>query len=229
MDSRTGEVVWRTAREARPSFGTPMLASFGGQEQLVVGGGSTLSGYDLATGEVIWTTDIGTGHVVSSVVVIEDVAYIGGGYSDHRLKAIQAFENNGIQPGTKLWETRDRVLGYCSPLVVDGHVFVITNTGTATCLDAVTGEVKWQEPLGGNYTASPIAANGNIYFSSMEGIVSVVEASSRFELVAVNDIGESIVASPAAVGDKLLIRTASHLLCFRNASTAGNSGSDGSS
>lgn len=220
LDSQTGEVVWKTARDASPSFGTPMLASFEGHDQLVVAGGSTLSGYDLGTGEVLWTADIRTGHVVSSVVVIDDVAYVGGGYDNHTLKAFQAFENNGVEAGTQLWETEKRVLGYCSPLVIDGHVFVINNTGIVTCLDAATGEVKWRERLGGNYTASPMAANGNIYFQSKEGIVSVIEASPQFNLLATNDINESCVASPAAVGGKLLIRTTSHLWCFGAASAA---------
>ncbi len=220
LDTQTGEVVWKMARDSNPSYGTPTLASFNGQDQLVVAGGSTISGYHLGTGEVLWTNNIRTGHVVSSVVVIEDIAYIGGGYSEHRLTAIQAFENNGVKPGTRLWVTEKPVLGYCSPLVVDGHVFVINNTGIVTCLNAATGEVKWQERLGGNYTASPIAANGNIYFQSKEGIVSVIEASSQFKFVAKSEINESAVASPAAVDGKLLIRTTSHLWCLGSASVA---------
>ena len=109
------------------------------------------------------------------------------------------------------WTTRRGVPHNPSPLLVDDELYVVSDGGVASCTDARTGEVYWQQRLGGNFSASPIHADGRIYFQNEEGTGTVVRAGKQFERLATNDLGERTLASYAVVDGSLLIRTEGHL------------------
>ncbi len=218
LDVHTGEVRWRTDRKTKLSFGTPMLTNFDNRPQLVVAGGELMAGYDPSSGNELWSVGTPVWEVVPSVVVNGDVIYVGGYWMGDVLSAhVMA----GDAP-SELWSTEKKVLGYASPVVSDTQVYVVTNQGVATCMDSRSGKVHWRERLGGNFTASPVLAEGRVHFLSREGVMTIVEDSADFTVVAKNAIDENCVASPAISGSRILLRSATHLWSIQR------TGSDGS-
>lgn len=98
-----------------------------------------------------------------------------------------------------------------SPILVGDEIYVVSDKGVATCLDARSGEEHWRERLGGNYSASPIYADGKLYFWSEDGLSSVIRPGTTFDLVTTNQLDGSIMASPAMVDGAILLRTDTHL------------------
>jgi outer membrane protein assembly factor BamB len=219
FDVATGEIRWSRTRESREGFSTPLLTRINDLDQLLVNGGGLFNAYNIATGTELWSTRLPRSHETTpSLVVDRDVAYVGRSYANDFLTAYRLYENS---PPTQIWTTKERVLGYCSPLVADGFVYVVTNGGIARCVEATTGEVLWRERLGGNYTASPVMADNKIFFLSKDGNVTVIAAGPVFQILAKNSIGEDSVGSPGVAGDKILLRSAGHLWCFGSAAPVG--------
>ena len=98
-----------------------------------------------------------------------------------------------------------------SPLLVGDEIYSVSDRGVATCADAVTGQVHWTKRLGGDFSASPVWAEGRVYFLNEEGTTYVVEADESYQLLATNELGERSLASPAVAEGALFIRTESHL------------------
>ena len=104
-----------------------------------------------------------------------------------------------------------------SPILYDGHVYLLTDKGLLTCLDARTGEVRYEgarPPVTASFMASPVAANGHLLLMSQDGDTFVVKAGPRFEVVGTNPLGEPISASAAAAGGRLYIRGEKHLFAI---------------
>ena len=103
-----------------------------------------------------------------------------------------------------------------SPLYYRGRVYLIKNGGIASCLDARSGEVRYQERIGarGPRYSSPVVGDGKIYAASARGVVSVYQAGDELKVLAHNDLGERIMATPALVDGRVYVRTAAHLYAF---------------
>lgn len=99
-----------------------------------------------------------------------------------------------------------------TPILVEQLLFMVSDKGVATCLDAVTGKQQWQKRLGGEFSASPILADGRLYFCNHAGQVFVLAPKAEFELLATNELPDGIMATPAAVGNQLIFRTKTGLL-----------------
>jgi outer membrane protein assembly factor BamB len=99
-------------------------------------------------------------------------------------------------------------------LYLKPHLFAVTDGGIATCLKAAAGQIVWQERVGGNFSASPVAAEGRIYWVSDEGDTIVIEAGPEFKVLARNPLGEKVQASPAISRGQIFIRTAQHVFCL---------------
>ena len=93
-------------------------------------------------------------------------------------------------------------------------LLTVEDEGFGTCLDAATGSERWRERLGGRYQASPVAGDGKIYYTNLDGVVTVVRAGPKFEILSRNELGETIVASPAIADGKLFLRGEKHLFCI---------------
>jgi outer membrane protein assembly factor BamB len=98
-----------------------------------------------------------------------------------------------------------------SPIYVDGLIYLASDDGVATCIEAATSDTVWQKRLGGAFAASPIFANGRLYFCNQEGETTVVEPSRQFKKLATNTLDAGCMASPVADGDALILRTKTHL------------------
>jgi outer membrane protein assembly factor BamB len=216
LDARTGKERWRTGRgRSRISHGTPVLwKDPKGRPQIVTEAGDVLQGFDPQTGSLLWTSDVPGEGKVPSVVLGDGLAFCSGGWGGKEgIKAFRLGGEGALQQSNLVWEQKRGEPKVPSLLFLDGLLFAMTDTGVATCYEATTGKIVWQERIGGNFSASPVSAGGRIYFVGDTGQTVVLDASRKFRLVSRNPIddGEEVQASPAVSQGRFLIRTRSNL------------------
>jgi outer membrane protein assembly factor BamB len=212
LDKHTGEIVWEGKRPAAMGWSTPIVVRAGEREELVYAGGERIDGYDPLTGKTLWTMAGPTREVIPTIVVGGDLLYCASGRNGPTI----AFRPGGSGDVTSTHTAWSAVRGgphVPSPILVGGRLYTVNDTGIATCLDAKTGKLVWQARIRDLFSASPIAADGLLYFCGESGQTYVIRAADKFEIVATNDLGSPILASPAAHGGKLYIRTEEGLYC----------------
>lgn len=218
-DKTNGDLLWQKSRDEKTTWTSPMAVEVKGKTQIVVNATNKIRAYDLETGDVVWECGGMTQNVIPTPVAANGVVYCASGFRGSALAAIK-LGNAGDLTGTDAvaWTYSAGTPYVPSPLLLDNRLYFLnTNTANLTCLDAATGEVKFEraslEGLGTIY-ASPVAANGHIYIADRDGKTAVVEAGDTFKTVAVNTLGDSFDATPVAVGNELLLRGAKHLYCI---------------
>jgi outer membrane protein assembly factor BamB len=217
LDAKTGAMRWKTGRGlSRISHGVPAIwAMSDGRVQVVSEAGDVLQGFDAKTGDRLWSSKVIGEGKVPSVVLGSGLAFTSGGWGGK--ETIKAFKLGGsgeLEETNLVWEQRKGMPKIPSMLFVEPHLFAITDGGIATCLKAATGEIVWQERVGGNFSASPVVAAGRIYFMGDNGETTVIEAGPQYKVLAKNPLGENLQASPAFSGNRIFIRTAQHLFCI---------------
>jgi len=214
LDKNTGEVRWRGRRgSSRIAHITPQVLSENGRDQLVSSAGDVVQGFDLKTGERIWTVSSPGEGVVPSVVIGDGLIFTTSGFGQSTIRAVRTSGKGDVTETHIAWESRDDVSKIPSMLYVRPFLFLITETGVAKCLRAKTGEVLWRERLEGRYSASPVWADGRIYFLSEKGKTTVVRAGGEFKVLAENELNEKCCASPAVSQKHIFIRSENNLYC----------------
>ena len=220
LDTKTGHPVWRTSRPNKmDSYGTPIITTINGRDELIVAGGGLMSGYDLANGKELWSVDIARAQtregtfVVQSPTINQEVVYVGGDYRHEKLTAYRLSPDHPRKPPVQLWKTKRYVLGYASPLAVSNLVFAVNDLGILSCIDSTDGDIRWQERLTGSYSASPFFAEGYVYLLSDQGDMTVVAAQRDFQVISKSSISESCFGTPAVAEGRIFIRTTSALWC----------------
>jgi outer membrane protein assembly factor BamB len=226
FDARTGKELWRTARTDVPTWGTPTIHTVAGRTQVIVNGWRHIGAYDFKDGKEIWKLK-GLGDIpVPTPVVHDGLVYLtsahGPGAPVYAVRETATGDISLADGSTSndaiVW-SHARDGGYmCTPLVYQGLVYIVKYNGVLTVFDARTGEKKFQERLAGGtsaFTSSPVAADGKVYFASEEGQIFVLKAAPTYELLATNDMGESVLATPAISEGVLLYRTQGHVLAIR--------------
>ena len=218
FDKRTGREVWRTARQVSPSWATPVVVAFQGREQIVASGSESVTAYDAATGKEIWWHEGLTNNAVPSPVVGNDMVYFAAGYPKKRTLAIQLGGRGDITGSTNLiWEYNRGSAYVPSPLLLGQDFYLMTDGGALTCLDARTGEVRYDSerlPSPARFTASPVAVDGHLLLTSEEGDTFVVKAGTKHEVVRKNPVGEKVFASLALAEGHIFIRGETNLFCI---------------
>lgn len=215
VDKSTGKTRWKGSRgSSRIAHVTPQIAEVGGQDQLVSGAGNVIQGFDPKTGERLWTVSSPGEGVVPSVVIGEGLVFTASGFGASRICAVRLGGRGDVTKTHTVWESRQDVPKMSSMLYVASRLYLATETGVAKCFQAATGEVLWRERLGGKFSASPVWADGRIYFLAENGKMTVVEDGPAFKIVAQNELGEKCCASPAISQGNLFIRTDKALYCI---------------
>ncbi len=215
MDKNTGEVRWRGRRgSSRIAHITPQVLSENGRDQLVSSAGDVVQGFNLKTGERIWTVSSSGEGVVPSVVIGDGLIFTTSGFGDSTIRAVRTGGKGDVTKTHIAWESTDDVSKIPSMLYVRPFLFLVTETGVAKCLRAETGEEIWRERLEGRYSASPIWADGRIYFLSEKGKTTVVQAGGEFKIIAENELNEKCGASPAVSKKHIFIRSENNLYCI---------------
>jgi outer membrane protein assembly factor BamB len=215
LDKNTGSLVWRGSRGlSRIGHVTPNVVRHGGRDVLLSGAGDVIQGFDLATGERLWTARSQGEGVVPSVVIGDGLVYTASGFEQPTVRAVRLGGQGDVTETHMAWEQTRAVPMMPSFLYVAPHLFTINESGIALCLDAKTGEILGRRRLGGNYSASPIYAEGRIYFHSEEGETTIVEATPQMPTIATNSIPEHTQASMAVSDGRIFLRTEKALYCI---------------
>ena len=216
LDAQTGKERWQGKRGlSRISHGVPVIWEHDGKVEIVSEAGDVVQSFDAQTGERLWSSDvIGEGKVPSTVLGDGLVFTAGGWGGKDTIKAFQLGGHGDLKETQLVWEQKKNMPRVPSLLYVKPFLFTITDGGVAACLKADTGELIWQERVGGNFSASPVAAEGRIYFMSDSGETTVIAAGPEFKVLAKNPLGEKVQASMAISQQRIFIRTAGNLYCF---------------
>lgn len=215
LDKATGRLAWKTPRsgelnvmaDRRKSFCTPLVVTVAGADQLIIPGAFWAYAYEPLTGREIWKARTPGYSTTPRPVAGNGLVYIGTGFDKPEFWAIRLGGQGDVSESHVAWKNDKKMPLKTSPLLVDDRIYVVSDTSSASCLDAKTGQPIWEQRLTGNFSASPILASGRIYFCSEEGKTTIVEDAREFKQVAVNELNERIMASPAVSGDALFIRT----------------------
>ena len=215
-----GSPRWTFDRESNAprkfSFSTPALIEVNGSQQIVSPGSDVVHGLDAKTGEMIWKVTYDGYSVIPKPVLYNGLLYVCTSYNTPWIYCIDPSGKGDVTETHVKWSHQKQVPHTPSIIVRDDLIYMVSDRGIGSCLDAQTGEVVWQERIGGNYSASPIYTNGLIYLQSEQGDATVIEASRDFKVVSKNTFGERTLASYGVANGTLLIRTAEKLYCVRN-------------
>jgi len=218
-DVRTGRERWKTLRmtdaksEECDAYTTPVFAQVDGKPQMVVMGGNQLDGYDPTNGKQLWFLPrIVGGRTVSGATVAEGMAFATQGKSGPLL-AVKLGGTGQLPRSDITWKFEKGTPDSCTPVAWEDHLFTITDNGIARCFDIHTGRTLWTERLKGDYKASPVAAEGRIYFLNIHGLCTVVAAGAQFDKLAENQIDDDTIASPALSDGRLYLRGHKAMYC----------------
>lgn len=216
LDKASGKVLWKVKRETTAkrnfSFSTPTLITVKGQSQLITPGSGVVCALDPKTGAELWRCRYGEGYsVIPKPVFGHGMIFISSGYDKPVLHAIRADGKGDVTDTHIAWKLEKGAPHTPSPLLVGNELYVVSDAGIASCLDAKTGQVHWSERVGGNYSASPLFADGKIWLQNETGTGVVLKPGKTFEKIAENALGEKTLASYAVTDGALFIRTEKNL------------------
>jgi outer membrane protein assembly factor BamB len=212
VDKRTGKKVWQHPRPKAMTWTTPVVVRVGDRDEMVIAGAETVKGYDPATGKELWSLAGATHEVIPAVVVGKGLIYSASGRNGPVL-ALRPGGTGDVTETHLAWRAVRHGAHVPSPVLVGGRLYAANDMGIVACLDAVTGKLLYQERLSDRFSASPVVANGLIYLPGESGVTHVLRAGEAFEVVAKNDLGSPILASPAVAGGRMLLRTEEELVC----------------
>ena len=221
LDKTTGKDVWKTKRSAdysavpvnqRKAYCTPTLISWRDRKQLVSPAAKAVISYDPASGKELWRVRHRGWSVAPRPIFGHGMVFVIMDHDRPELWAIKPDGKGDVTESHIVWKQKRGMPPRSSPLLVDDLVFVVNHDGIASCIEAKTGEPVWKKRLDGDYSASLFQAGGRIYFFNEDAACTVVKASRKYEILAKNALAdERLMASPAAAGNSLFVRTEKHL------------------
>lgn len=220
LNKLTGEQAWKTKRppfsgdngDLHKSFSTPLLVNHGNRDQVIIPGAQWVVAYDPRDGYEIWRVRHGNGFSnVPRPVADHGMTYICTGFMNPQIWAISLDGQGDVTESHVRFKVAKQIPATPSPVLVGEQLCFITDSGVATCVDAFKGEVIWTKRIPGNFSASPLFADGKIYFSNHEGATTVVRPGNTYDEIAVNALDGQLMASPAVLDESLLFRSQSHL------------------
>ena len=218
LDKKTGKELWRTARDEKTTYSTPLIVEHGGKKQVITPGTKKVRSYDLADGKLLWEGPGLTNSCVASPVHANGVVYLMCGYGGSALYAIRLAEAKGDITAAQrafAWKYDRDTPWVPSPLLYgDELYFLKMNSGILSVFNAKTGEKLYGEQrLEGvaNVYASPVGAAGRVYIAGRDGGVAVIQRGSQFKLLALNQLDDGFDASPVVVDNEIYLRGRKHL------------------
>lgn len=209
VDVKDGVNRWKVERKRGINWVSPLVMKVGDRVDVLFQSGSDLTAYDPTTGKERWTYKGGLSTIPSPVPGKDIILAPGGG----GLTALRAI--TGKDEPEVLWESKKLGSQTGSPLFYDGRVYAISSGQILQCADAINGEILWSQRVGVKpYSGSPVAGDGKIYCVNELGVCHVVKVGEKPELLASNDLGETILSTPAIAGGAIYLRSDAHLWCI---------------
>jgi len=214
LDKKTGKTRWRTWRRQPydQAYSTPLVIRVGERDEVVSVGAYRAAAYEPASGKEIWRVGYPEGFSnVPRPVFAHGLVYITTGFQQPSLLAVRADGTGDVTKTHVAWTLTRGAPLTPSPIIVGDELYVLSDAGILTCVDAKSGTVIWQQRLGGDYSASPVAVDGRIYFQAEQGVTTVIAPGKEFRRLAVNRLDGSTLASMAVAAGSIYIRSDSHL------------------
>ena len=215
LDTRTGKEKWRADRGAgKSSYSTPLVVPGPSGPEIVVNSSERVDAYEARTGKPLWHTGGTNRFPVPSPLFHDGVVYMSRGYRSSPYMALRPGGRGDITKSHVLWENATGG-PYISSLVhLEGLIYMPTDVGAVTVVDARDGSRVWQQRVDGVFSASPVAGDGKVYFLSENGETIVVRGGRNPEVIARNPLGERAIASPAISNGQIFIRTDDHVFAI---------------
>ncbi len=231
FDKASGQIRWKvprnydTAVEGDNSYTTPLVTGSPGKEVILVYGGEHLTAHAAADGKLLSACDgfnpgkVGYWPTVASPVMAADIVVVSSGRADRgqgRLHGIRLENKDGTPDLKRAWERADVGTFVPTPAEYEGKIYLVRDKGDVDCIDPRDGKTLWHDALpksNKSYFSSPMIAGGRLYIAREDGVVFVAKVEGKLELVAENQMGEQIIASPVPVRNRLLLRGDRHLFC----------------
>jgi len=221
LNKQTGQTVWRTDRDVdfgdlepngqpraegdfRKAFATPRIFPIDGRDVLVSLGSKALYGYEPLTGRELWRVDLKSSFSGSDTPVFGDgMIFFTTGHGQSELMTVRP----SLDGAEVAWRIHKGVPTRSSVLLMDGLLYMVSDGGIVSCLESRTGAQVWHGRIDGEYSASPIYADGRLYFFNEAGKTTVLAAGRQFKVLAENQLADGIMATPAVVGHAFFLRT----------------------
>ncbi|MDE2643294.1 MAG: PQQ-binding-like beta-propeller repeat protein [Verrucomicrobiota bacterium] len=215
LDRQSGRQRWRTRRENKTrSYVTPIIREIDGITQMILSGSLCVASYDPRNGKRHWIVDGPTEQFVASMVYDGKYVFATGGYPERHILAIRPGGKGNVTETHIAWRTTRGAAYVPSPIISGRYLLMVADSGIASCFEARTGKRHWMERLPGGHSPSPVSADGLVYFVSDRGVTTIVRPSETFAVIAKNELGEPVSASPAISQGQIFLRTHQHLYCI---------------
>ncbi len=212
IDKRTGKEVWRTPRTHRKTHATPMIVQGHNHAELITSGWESVISYDPKTGKELWRSDGVNGYAIPSIVAGHGMVFATAGYPNKRALGLRLSGKEDVA-----WKYEKGTAYVTSPILYGDYLYLVSDKGILTCLDAKTGEIKYdggRVPIPASFTSSAVAYDGKILLTSEDGDTFVIKAGPKHEVLATNSLGEVVLSSIGIADGKLFIRGDKHLYCI---------------
>jgi outer membrane protein assembly factor BamB len=212
LDKQTGKIRWKQDRDGPMAYTTPLVIQVNGDDQVISPGGDQVIAYKPPTGEEIWRSRYPGGYsLIPRPVYGHGLVFICTGYNTPQVHAIRPDSTGDVTKTHVAWTLQRGAPHSPSPLLVGDNLYLVSDRGIATCLDARTGKQHWQERVDGNYSASPLYADNRIYLLNEDGLSTVLLPGVNFKVLATNQIEGRTLASLGVHGKALFLRSATHM------------------
>jgi outer membrane protein assembly factor BamB len=244
LDKMTGKTVWKTDRTSvwddlgadgkpmgggdfRKAFSTPIIIDTDAGPQMITTCSKSIISYDPRTGKELWKVRHAGYTPASRPLYDNGIAYVTTGNGKAEMLALRVDGHGDVTDSKVVWRFAHGPPRQPSAVINDGLMFMVNDSGIASCLDCATGKELWRERIGGEYSSSVIYADGRVYCFSREGAATVLKAGRTFEVLAKNQMGDGFMASPAVSGHALYLRDKTALYRIEESGSAPAGHADG--
>jgi outer membrane protein assembly factor BamB len=218
LDKKTGKQVWKTPRQVQVSWSTPLLVRTAKRAEVIASGTEAIIAYDPATGKELWRHKGVDSNAIPSPVANSEMVFVAAGFPAKIAMAIN-LGGAGDLAEAVAWKYSKGTAYVPSPILYGEYLYLTTDRGILTCLDAKTGTVKYEGgriPIPATFTASPVAFDNKILLTSEDGDTFIIKAGPTHEILGTNSIGEPVYASPALADERIFIRGEKNLYAIGN-------------
>jgi outer membrane protein assembly factor BamB len=224
LSTSTGKTVWKTERsfggKSKPdpcwAFCTPLIVTIDGQEQAIIPGAGYVCAYNPADGSELWSVNYYGWSNVPRPLFAHGLVYVCTGFGKPSLMAIHPRRLGNGWSAEVVWKVGDNVPTISSPVIVGDRIYMISDNGTGSCVDAMTGRQVWVKRLGGSYAASLLNTEQCLYFFDRAGVTNVLGIGDEFKVLAKNRLDSGCMASAAVAGNALILRTKKYIYRIEN-------------
>lgn len=207
FDTGSGELKWETLRRGRASWASPVISTFNGEPQVIINGNPEVTSFNAETGKELWSIEVLAGDVAPSLALNSKMVYAVTDYA--RLAAIKPGPGPSI-----VWEDNMFTSDVSSPVATENYLFVATGNGDVACYDAIVGDTLWTHYFMDQFYASPVVAEEKVYLLDRSGVMHIVKAGPKFEIIAESPLGEPSDCTPAFSDKNIYLRSRNNIFCI---------------